>query len=254
MCFELIPRHHNIARFRMGRPFPLDPLDKASLGSEYMLRMYKEACHWSSFTLNYIEWTYEYFVLDPPVPINCPIQGRYKFIQTGQEAEKYVFKMPGGMTPRPWLQVSKLTHSFFDRILSGHFHPPSSYSLLPFLWFVLILVTKFSGRVNFHNIWIHAFVCFGFAGPLLSLLANKHPGLLGWSENLEAGCAKVLASRFYRATHLGVRYHRQLHRMCGLLDGGYKVLSHYLRSWRPGKALCTNFITFALCMWIKFYA
>ncbi|KAH9278079.1 hypothetical protein ECG_08909 [Echinococcus granulosus] len=106
MCFELIPRHHNIARFRMGRPFPLEPLVKDSLGeSEYMLRIYKEACHWSSFTLNYIEWTYEYFVLDPPVPINCPIQGKYKFIQTGQEAEKYVFKMPNGMTPRPWLQV-----------------------------------------------------------------------------------------------------------------------------------------------------
>ncbi|VDM32688.1 unnamed protein product [Hydatigera taeniaeformis] len=106
MCFELMPRHHNIARFRMGRPFPLEPLVKESLGeSEYMLRIYKEACHWSSFTLNYIEWTYEYFVLDPPVPINCPIQGKYKFIQTGQEAEKYVFKMPNGMTPRPWLQV-----------------------------------------------------------------------------------------------------------------------------------------------------
>ncbi|VDD76438.1 unnamed protein product [Mesocestoides corti] len=106
MCFELVPRHHNIARFRMGRPFPLEPATKASLGeSEYMLRMYKEACHWSSFTLNYIEWTYEYFVLDPPVPINCPIQGKFKFIQTGQEAEKYVFKMPNGMTPRPWLQV-----------------------------------------------------------------------------------------------------------------------------------------------------
>lgn len=106
MCFELMPRHHNIARFRMGRPFPLEPLVKDSLGeSEYMLRIYKEACHWSSFTLNYIEWTYEYFVLDPPVPINCPIQGKYKFIQTGQEAEKYVFKMPNGMTPRPWLQV-----------------------------------------------------------------------------------------------------------------------------------------------------
>ncbi|KAL7056002.1 hypothetical protein AAHC03_020698 [Spirometra sp. Aus1] len=105
MCFELMPRHHNIARFRMGRPFPLDPRTKAALGADYMLRMFKEACHWSSFTLNYIEWTYEYFVLDPPVPINCPIQGKFKFIQTGQEAEKYVFKMPRGMTPRPWLQV-----------------------------------------------------------------------------------------------------------------------------------------------------
>ncbi|VDL88987.1 unnamed protein product [Schistocephalus solidus] len=105
MCFELMPRHHNIARFRMGRPFPLDPRTKAALGADYMLRMFKEACHWSSFTLNYIEWTYEYFVLDPPVPINCPIQGKFQFIQTGQEAEKYVFKMPRGMTPRPWLQV-----------------------------------------------------------------------------------------------------------------------------------------------------
>ncbi|VDN28972.1 unnamed protein product [Dibothriocephalus latus] len=108
MCFELMPRHHNIARFRMGRPFPLDPRTKAALGADYMLHMFKEACHWSSFTLNYIEWTYEYFVLDPPVPINCPIQGKFKFVQTGQEAEKYVFKMPNGMTPRPWLQSPSL--------------------------------------------------------------------------------------------------------------------------------------------------
>ncbi|VDP72301.1 unnamed protein product [Echinostoma caproni] len=106
MCFDFMPRHHNIIRFRMGRPFPLLQRERESMGDSYMQRLYREACHWSSFTLNYIEWTYEYFIQDPPVPINCPIQGKYKFIQRGQEQEKYRTLIPGGVTPRPWLQVT----------------------------------------------------------------------------------------------------------------------------------------------------
>ncbi|KAF6774308.1 hypothetical protein AHF37_05414 [Paragonimus kellicotti] len=92
-----MPRHHNIIRFRLGRPFPLLPRERESMGDSYMQRLYREACHWSSFTLNYLEWTYEYFIQDPPVPINCPIQGKFKFIQRGQEQEKYDTKIPGGM-------------------------------------------------------------------------------------------------------------------------------------------------------------
>ncbi len=162
MCFELVPRHHNIARFRMGRPFPLEPEAKASLGeSEYMLRMYKEACAWSSFTLNYIEWTYEYFVLDPPLPINCPVQGKFKFVQTGQEAEKYVFKMPNGMTPRPWLQVNL---PFYLNIPSREIYFMDGF----------VIVSGLMGNFS-HEYYSLGLYC--FSGPLLSLLANKYPGL-----------------------------------------------------------------------------
>ncbi|KER33712.1 hypothetical protein T265_00400 [Opisthorchis viverrini] len=86
-----------------------------------------EACQWSSFTLNYIEWTYEYFIQDPPVPINCPIQGKFKFIQRGQEQEKYDTKIPGGMTPRPWLQV--LCYNYWQSNIQACLQDPKTLQL-----------------------------------------------------------------------------------------------------------------------------
>ncbi|CAH8614613.1 unnamed protein product [Heterobilharzia americana] len=127
MCMDFMPRHHNIIRFRMGRPFPLLPRERQSMGASYMQRLYREACHWSSFTLNYIEWTYEYFIQDPPTPINCPIQGKFKFIQRGQEQEKYVTKIPGGMTPRPWVQV--LCYNYWESNIQACLNDPKTLQL-----------------------------------------------------------------------------------------------------------------------------
>nr|CAH8864852.1 unnamed protein product [Trichobilharzia regenti] len=127
MCMDFMPRHHNIIRFRMGRPFPLLPRERQSLGASYMQRLYREACHWSSFTLNYIEWTYEYFIQDPPTPINCPIQGKFKFIQRGQEQEKYTTKIPGGMTPRPWVQV--LCYNYWESNIEACLNDPKTLQL-----------------------------------------------------------------------------------------------------------------------------
>ncbi|CAH8587711.1 unnamed protein product, partial [Dicrocoelium dendriticum] len=127
ICFDFMPRHHNIIRFRMGRPFPHLLRERESMGDSYMQKMYREACHWSSFTLNYIEWTYEYFIQDPPVPINCPIQGKFKFIQRGQEQEKYQTKIPTGMTPRPWLQV--LCYNYWQSNLEACLHDPKTLQL-----------------------------------------------------------------------------------------------------------------------------
>lgn len=107
-CFHFLPRHHNIIRFRMGRPFRFNDKDRGRNQVNYMNRIFRESCHWNSFTLNYVDWVYEYFILDPPVPVNCPIQGRYMFKQTGQKEEMYYTKMPDGMTPRPRLQVLHL--------------------------------------------------------------------------------------------------------------------------------------------------
>lgn len=104
-CFHFLPRHHNIIRFRMGRPFRMNDQDRNRNPADYMNKVFRESCHWNSFTLNYVDWVYEYFILDPPVPVNCPIQGRYMFKQIGQKEELYYTKMPDGMTPRPRLQV-----------------------------------------------------------------------------------------------------------------------------------------------------
>lgn len=70
-----------------------------------MVELFREACHWSSFTLNNRHWTYQYFILNPPVPISCPLQGRFTFKQTGDKSEKYTTKIPGGVTLRPRVQV-----------------------------------------------------------------------------------------------------------------------------------------------------
>ena len=44
-------------------------------------------------------------VVNPPAPVDCPIQGRYTFLMNGQEGEKYFTKIPGGATLRPRVRV-----------------------------------------------------------------------------------------------------------------------------------------------------
>jgi hypothetical protein len=100
-----MPRHHNIIRFRMGRPFRHNINPNVPTPADYMQMMFRDSCHWNTFTLNWVDWVYEYFVLDPPTPINCPIQGRYRFIQHGEVSEQYYTKIPMGVTPRPRVQV-----------------------------------------------------------------------------------------------------------------------------------------------------
>lgn len=46
--------------------------------------------------------------MNPPSPVDCPIQGRYTFIMNGQKNEKYFTKIPGGYTVRPRVRVDCL--------------------------------------------------------------------------------------------------------------------------------------------------
>jgi hypothetical protein len=108
VCFDFMPRHHSIVRFRMGRPFRHEWNDASELGSDFMVWMFRRACHWSSFTLNQVNWTYNTFIMNPPSPVDCPIQGRYTFIMNGQKNEKYFTKIPGGITVRPRVRVDCL--------------------------------------------------------------------------------------------------------------------------------------------------
>lgn len=49
-------------------------------------------------------------LVNPPAPVDCPIAGRYKFIQRGAEAEKY-FTRVRGITPRPRHQIDCRIHT-----------------------------------------------------------------------------------------------------------------------------------------------
>ncbi|ELT95510.1 hypothetical protein CAPTEDRAFT_179956 [Capitella teleta] len=83
VCFDFMPRHHNIIRWRMKKKF-------------------RQACTWSSFTFNRDDfgWKYNTFLLNPPAPVDCPVGGRYKFTQKGTEEEKYHTRIRG-ITNRP---------------------------------------------------------------------------------------------------------------------------------------------------------
>lgn len=74
VCFDFMPRHHSIVRFRMGRPFRHEWNDASELGNDFMVWMFRRACHWSSFTLNQVNWTYNTFIsAPPPPPVPLPV-------------------------------------------------------------------------------------------------------------------------------------------------------------------------------------
>ena len=62
VCFDFLPRHHSIIRFRMGRPFRRLQKEEDEQGGNYLVMMFRRACHWSSFTLNQVNWTYNIFI------------------------------------------------------------------------------------------------------------------------------------------------------------------------------------------------
>jgi len=100
ICFDFMPRHHNIIRWRMGRPSRLSSTDQ--LVPNFLERKFRQACMWTSFTLNRddTDWRYSTFILNPPAPVPCPIGGRYKFTQIGKDEDKYVTRIRG-ITERP---------------------------------------------------------------------------------------------------------------------------------------------------------
>lgn len=100
VCFDLIPRHQSIIRWRMGKPYRLTQVEIGY--PDFLTRMFRQACTWSSFTIdrNDINWNYRTFLLDPPAPVPCPVRGRYLFEQKGQPEELLQTRIRG-MTERP---------------------------------------------------------------------------------------------------------------------------------------------------------
>ncbi|ESN92410.1 hypothetical protein HELRODRAFT_115911 [Helobdella robusta] len=100
VCFAFMPRHHNIIRWRMSKPYRLTLAQSKAPDSKE--RIFRQTCTWSAFTLNRDDtaWRYYTFILNPPSPVPCPIGGRYNFTQVGDRNEFYQTRIRG-ITERP---------------------------------------------------------------------------------------------------------------------------------------------------------
>ncbi|GFO36649.1 actin cytoplasmic type 5 [Plakobranchus ocellatus] len=106
VCYDILPRHHGIVRYRVGKPSHLTEDEIAD--PKFMTKKFREACSWQSFTFNRndTDWKYEVLILDPPSPVVCPIGGRYSFQQNGNgELEMYRTRIRG-VTIRPRTQIN----------------------------------------------------------------------------------------------------------------------------------------------------
>lgn len=86
ICFDFVPRHHNIIRYRKGLAVIFDD--------------YSTVCSWVQFP-NKEKWRYDLLLLQDPVPVRCPVAGKFNFTQQGEHPFKT--RILGGVTlsPRP---------------------------------------------------------------------------------------------------------------------------------------------------------
>ncbi|KAK7603866.1 hypothetical protein V9T40_003865 [Parthenolecanium corni] len=86
VCFDFVPRHHNVIRYRIG---------VATIKENF-----HTVCSYVRFP-NHVQWKYDLLLAKNPIPIRCPIAGKYKFKQKGEMP--FVSRILGGLTqsPRP---------------------------------------------------------------------------------------------------------------------------------------------------------
>ncbi|XP_057371314.1 uncharacterized protein LOC130692253 isoform X1 [Daphnia carinata] len=86
ICFDIVPRHHNIIRYRKGLAMIKDD--------------FHTVCSWTQFPAKNA-WKYDLLLARDPVPIRCPVAGKFKFTQKGDI--KFETRILGGVTdsPRP---------------------------------------------------------------------------------------------------------------------------------------------------------
>ncbi|KZS06128.1 uncharacterized protein LOC116916250 isoform X1 [Daphnia magna] len=86
ICYDIVPRHHNIIRYRKGLAMIKDD--------------FHTVCSWTQFPAKNA-WKYDLFLARDPVPIRCPVAGKFKFTQKGDI--KFETRILGGVTdsPRP---------------------------------------------------------------------------------------------------------------------------------------------------------
>ncbi|XP_011686017.1 PREDICTED: uncharacterized protein LOC105448875 [Wasmannia auropunctata] len=86
VCFDFVRRHHNIIRYRRGVAVIKDN--------------FHTVCSWVQFP-NKEAWKYDLFLTKNPVPVRCPIAGKFMFHQKGDVL--FETRILGGVTksPRP---------------------------------------------------------------------------------------------------------------------------------------------------------
>nr|CAG4647761.1 EOG090X03AK [Moina brachiata] len=86
VCFDFLPRHHNIIRYRKGLAMIKDD--------------FHTVCSWTQFPAKN-SWKYDLLLARDPVPIRCPVAGKFKFTQKGDIL--FETRILGGVTdsPRP---------------------------------------------------------------------------------------------------------------------------------------------------------
>lgn len=84
VCFQFIRRHHNILRYRRGQAVITDN--------------FATVCSWSMFD-NQENWMYDLMVAKNPVPLQCPVAGKFRFIQQGDIL--FENRTIGGVTQSP---------------------------------------------------------------------------------------------------------------------------------------------------------
>ncbi|GAV08389.1 hypothetical protein RvY_18087-4 [Ramazzottius varieornatus] len=88
VCWHFLPRHHNIIRYRVGLAFAT--------------KDFRQVCSWSSF-LQSRDWKYDLLIAQNPLPVECPIGGKFRFTQYGDVPLES--RIRGGVTKSPRDQV-----------------------------------------------------------------------------------------------------------------------------------------------------
>ncbi|XP_043477795.1 uncharacterized protein LOC122508478 [Leptopilina heterotoma] len=97
VCFDFVPQHHNVIRYRRG---------VAVIKNEF-----STVCSWVQFK-NKVDWKYELFLAQNPVPVRCPVAGKFRFEQKGDTL--FETRILGGVTlsPRPNLYCKQNISDF----------------------------------------------------------------------------------------------------------------------------------------------
>ncbi|KAK3851123.1 hypothetical protein Pcinc_017136 [Petrolisthes cinctipes] len=89
VCFEFVPRHHNIIRFRKGLEMIRE--DFSTVCSYIQFKSGREQKR---------EWNYNLMLSRDPVSVKCPVAGKFNFTQKGELL--FETRILGGVTKAPW--------------------------------------------------------------------------------------------------------------------------------------------------------
>ncbi|ODM98595.1 hypothetical protein Ocin01_08083 [Orchesella cincta] len=97
ICFDFVPRHHNIIRYRKSLALINDD--------------FATVCSWVQFK-NLDAWKYDLMLAKNPVSIPCPVRGYFEFFQRG--LAPFETRIWNGITdsPRPRLNCNRNISSF----------------------------------------------------------------------------------------------------------------------------------------------